>query len=430
MENARKGHRGNAKKKQKNGYEDSDASTQRTLQELRTLIQMFPGSPEFFGENIKYPKPKKDRLFAKERYPDLTKLREEINKFAEKERVSHARAKVQKALRKYPNYYDLHALNAIQVFNDATQSGLDNKKITVVKNAVLEMGRALHNGGMTIFNATWFLKIYIAYLEILNDKVKREYSNNKQHHLERIRILANKLNHVQTQLAFLLKIRDQIDSLKTMSYRLKNSVYITEPISPPELKSACTAIQSGDETRKVGKKKTSGHIIYVYMTLTLIFSRIPLLKKLVTNMLSRIPDISRDLVLQKNMIVSNKLTIEIQMALASGHQKKAAEMCTTLFNNCLDSIGQHLEYALLTRQYEVDPFLKASWVALESKGFLKAEAFKKRLKKSIVLLNTVMGERCQVKGSFALAEQLKQEISAALGETNGDDKQQQSTRRL
>jgi len=69
-----------------------------------------------------------------------------------------------------------------------------------------------------------------------------------------------------------------------------------------------------------------------------------------------------------------------------------------------------MEYTVLTKAYEVDPFLKAAWIAKEFKGLIVDEELEKKLREAINLLRIIEGERCQVKGATQRAFDLKQSI--------------------
>ncbi len=111
------------------------------------------------GKSIEYPE-KRGRLFRYiKRLPNLHELRDEVNRFAESKEILDPRTKIKKLLKRFPYDPDLKAISGIQIYNDSLQSGLDEKKLDVMEVALIEIGGAVHNGGLSIFNVSWFVKI-------------------------------------------------------------------------------------------------------------------------------------------------------------------------------------------------------------------------------------------------------------------------------
>ena len=71
--------------------------------------------------------------------PNIVDLREDVNRFSEQKELSNPRGKIKKLLKKHPNFSDLRALNGIQIFNDTAQSGLSEKRLSVVEMALKEV---------------------------------------------------------------------------------------------------------------------------------------------------------------------------------------------------------------------------------------------------------------------------------------------------
>ncbi len=390
---------------------EEDRRVNALVRELNSLKGKYPGSPKFLGKDMDYPK-KKERFlfFFHRREPNLGDLREEVNKFSEKKELTDPRKKIKKLLKSHPRCPDLRAINGIQIFNDAAQSGLDAKKINVLEGALIEIGRAIHNEGISIFNTTWFIKIYVRYLEFLRDKIQIEYSSSIEHYHRDVRQAAEELNRTLLQLASMLSIRDKLGGLQMLNAKLKGSTYIIESVTRDEIRSASTAMLHGDGDKKIGTGKTANYIQLVLMTLSLLYARIPILRKLVANILTVIPDVSKDLILQKKMISTMSGVTDFQLSLASGDRKRTKEIAENMFDRCADTIQQHLEYSVLTKLYEVDPFLKAGWIAKESNGLYSEADYRKKLDQAMSYLEVVVGNRGQLKGSFELARQLQNEI--------------------
>lgn len=405
-----KGYRQHLKKILEGASHEADYTSQLAINEINELISYFPGSPDFISKKIKYPGENKGGLFSKRKdIPDVSIIRRDINNFANKERVSSSRIKLQKLLKKYPDYSELHALNAIQIFNDAMQSGLDQRKFDVIRGALQEIGRALYNDGMTIFNVNWFVKIYLNYLEILSMKVRKQIRQSSQHKSPRVQKVLDILRHQQLELMLMVKVKGSLTNLTALTTRLKGTEYITEHITDKEVLQASRAYQLGDENKKIGKK-TANHIIYVLMTMNLVFTKIPILSGLVLNTLKKVPDIARDLILQKHMILTAQRIHEYQLAMAKGARGEAQKIASHISGECKRVIKKHLEYAILTKYYEIDPFIKGAWIASESKDFYSKSSYQKNLESANELLKIVMGERSQYKGSYESVKQLQSDI--------------------
>jgi len=146
------------------------------------------------------------------------------------------------------------------------------------------------------------------------------------------------------------------------------------------------------------------------MTLCLIFAKIPILKNLIKDTLKKIKDTSRDLILQKKMILNAQRVSEYQFAIARGDQKAASHIATIIYEKSLNTIKEYLENAILYKNFEVDPFIKAAWIAKDSHQLFTETTVKQHLEKGKELLDIVLGERCQFKGSYEAAKNLQAEI--------------------
>lgn len=379
------------------------------VQKLNKLKAKIPESPDFLGTEIKYPAKKNSLFFVKKELPNLGLLREEVNKLNEKKELSHSRKKIRKLLKKYPSYADLHAINGIQIFSDIAQSGLAEKKLDALENSLLEISKALYNDAISIFNVSWMVKIYLKYLEVLKERITHEYSGMKNHYHRQVRASTYELQKSLLQISSMLAVKEKLGGLVTLNAKLKGSVYITDCISKEEIKAACVNIQK-DEDTTIGVGKTANYVLLVMITLSLLFARIPILRKLVTEILMTIPDTSKDLILQKNMVRTMLAVTEFQFALAEGDKKILLKLADNLYKGCLTTIKQHITQNILSKPHEVDPFLKAAWIAKESKDLLDKSEYQIRLQKSLDLLKIVLRNQIEIKGSFELARQLRSEI--------------------
>jgi len=393
----------------KGNKEDDESRIDLMVEDLRKLSRKIPLSPAFLGETIIYPRKTRGLRFGSDKLPNLVELRDEVNRFTEQQQLINPRKKIKKLLKKYPNYADLRALNAIQIFNDAAQSGLSEKKLDVLEIALVEMAKALHNDAVSIFNATWFIKIYLKYLEFLKERLTHDHSAIANHYHRKVRRVAEELHKNIIQVTSLISIKDKLGGIMMLNAKLKGAVYISSCITQEELKMACAALKQ-DETKTVGVGKTANYVIFVIITLGLLFARVPVLENLVRELLTGMLDTSKDLILQKHMIGTMIRVTDLQLALASGDSAHSKEKAEKLFKRCLQIIGQHLEHTTLSKPHEVDPFLKAAWVVKESQGLFEKAEYKKMVMRSLTLLQKVLKNPGQVKGSYDLARQLSSEI--------------------
>lgn len=394
-----------------------DKRVSNITNKLKYLKSKNPDSPEFLGSEIKYPK-KGNNIFAKIRSaPSLTKLREEVDKFAESDKLTDTRKQIKKFIKRNRYNPDLRAISGIQIYNDITQSGLDQKKLDALQEALIEIANALHNGGFSIFNVSWFVKIYVKYLELLQRRISQEHDSLSRSFHWQIRQVSDELLKVLLQVTAMLSVKDHLTGLTTINNKLKGSAFTYDIISNEEIKEACEAI--GVEANKnIGSGKTASYVVWVVVTLSSLFARIPMFRKLVADMLRVIPDISRDLVLQKNMVGTVVSVSEYQLAVADGNNQKIEESASRLYSRCVEIIEQQINYTNLTKPYEMDPFLKAAWIAKESEGLYDTMVYKGMLENSLNLLEIVIENHEHVKGSFELARQLQEDIEIVM-EKNG-----------
>lgn len=386
-------------------------SIEEIQKNVKDLLAKFPGSPEFLGENIEYKKRNRRLFFIfKLSPPNLSELRDIVNRFSESKEVLDPRPKIKKLMKRFPAEPDVRALNGIQIFNDCKQSGLDTKKLDAMEVALKEIAGALHNGGFSIFNASWFVRIYIRYLELLKDRLTAEYNTLRDSSSTEIRTAAEKLNRAILQTTTMMSIRDKMGGLAMLNAKLKGSVYISSIITNEEIRSAANASLQNDMTRQVGHGKTANYVILVTLTLGLLIARVPIFKRLVSDILAAIPDTTKNLILQKNMIATMVIVTDFQLSLSSGDIEKSREIAERLFNRCKTVIEQHLEYSILKKPHEVDPFLKAAWIAKESHGLISESEYRERLEEAQKYLQVVTGNQGKVKGAFELARQLQNDI--------------------
>jgi len=388
----------------------------RILEEFDRLIERFPDSSDFLGKQIYLPKPKKAFLFKSQKPPDLAELREEVQKISQRETVTLARETIAKKLKQFPHLADLHALKAIQIFNDLSQSGISQNKVDALYDPLLMMAKALHNGGISLFNTNWFMTIYLKYLEIMRERLSRAYNYGVHHANTEVRKASERLYLKLLKIPRLMQVRSQLTILTQLNLKLKGLSIATETISAHELKMACEAIAARNPNKTLDTGKPANSVLFVTMTLLSLFSRIPILKEVVKTSLKEIPDLNRDLILQKQMIINSGRINDFLLALASGNRELARDIAGTMYNQCVRNVGFYLENALLQQPYEVDPYLKAAWIVRESRDLFDADTQRKRLNQAVEYLNLIMGKRCQLKGASEKAAAYLHDLRSMLAE--------------
>lgn len=400
--------------------EDIDKRVKQKINELDILMKRIPDTPEFLGSDVLYPEKTSRTLFGSKKLPNISELRDEVNRFSEQKELSNPRKKIKRLIKKYPYFADLRALNGIQLFTDTAQSGLNERKLDVLEKALVEIATALHNEGISIYNATWFIKVYLKYLEFLKERISRELTGITGHFNWHIRKMSDELQQKLILITSLLAVKDKLGGMVMLNTKLKGSVYISGCITKEEIRQSCAAIKQ-DETKMIGVGKTANYVILVMVTLGLLFSRVPILKNLVKDLLATMPDVSKDLILQKSMIRTMVGVTEFQLSLAGGDPDISREIADKLFKRCSLLISQQLEFGTLTKPHEVDPFLKAAWVAKECDGLFNKPEYKKMLIRALQFLKRVMENQNQIKGSYDLARQLQIEIGMILSEYGWED---------
>ena len=402
--------------------EDDDETIRQINEDVDYLISLIPTEEDFLGKNKAYPMKVKWTFLMRlisfnslkyKKLPDLTVIRNQISKPLTENKeidVSNTRSKIKKLLKKY-DVPKIHALSAIQIFNDVNQSGLvDNKKFQALKEALIEISKVLYSGDKSLFHVTLFIKIYVKYLESLGDKINKKHKEIRNHSNKSVKDSAGRLHRKYLQLTALLQFKSKINGIIDLSSRLKGTSFITEEITKEELSEATLAVFKEDTKTRMRSGKTGPEIMLIELSINLLLSNIPIFKKMIKKNLNQIPNNSRDFILQKAMVGVVTEVVDFQLAMSSGDRVNAKRIANKIYKNALDTITKHLEYAILTKQYEVDPFIKAAWIAKESKGLIIDEDLEKKLNEAVTLLRIIEGERCQVKGANKRAFDLKQSI--------------------
>jgi len=386
-----------------------DRHVEVVLNKFEDLRDKVPSSSEFLGEDVDYPKRKK-RLFNFARpLPDLSALRDEIESFAKGGSLANPRKKIRKYLKYHPYDFELRALNGIQLFNDTMQSGLDERRLGIMQSALIEVAQAIHNGALSIYNANWFVKIYIKYLEFLQRKILAEYNQVSNNYHWQIQRISEEMHQLALQVTSMLTIKNQLTGMSMLNAKMKGSAYIYDCITTREIQGACLALK-GDGSKNVSVGKSPKHILWEVITILTLFARAPLFTKHVHTMMTTIPDSSRMLILQKNLVATIMAVTDYQRSLSMGDLGKKIEAAHRLYARCVEVITQHLGHVSPKRLYEVDPYLKAAWITKESNGLFEKEVYKKMLVNSMGYLTTVLENPDAVKGSFDIARSLQDDL--------------------
>ena len=150
--------------------EDDDETIRQINEDVEYLIDLIPTEENFLGKIKTYPTKVKWPFLIRlislnslkyKNLPDLTEIRNHVSKpIADQKEidVSNTRSKIQKLLKKH-DVPKIHALSAIQLFNDINQSGLgDNKKFQALKESLIEISKVLYSGDKSLFHVTLFIK--------------------------------------------------------------------------------------------------------------------------------------------------------------------------------------------------------------------------------------------------------------------------------
>lgn len=396
--------------------QEGEKRTWSEFEEIDHLTSLIPDSPLFWGEEMFYPLPKKNFWsgLLSDKGPDISLIRDDVHSFSKGESLSKTRSILAKYLKKYPENPDIHALKAIMMYNDLSQSSRTGDKVELMGEALLEIGKALHNGGGSIFNATWFMTIYLKYLEILGVKLSRKYKKYTTSQDRQVKLSAEKLYHKLAKIPRLLQVQSNLRTLTRLNMKLKGSSYITDPITPKEIQEACQAIANRKE-KKIGKSgRPANSVIHVTMAIYSVFCRIPALEDLVKNILHNIPNVCQELILQKQLIINTGKTTQFHILLASGNHDQAKILANDIYENSLGAIQRHLKDSILFKQYEVDPYLKLAWVALEARHLFQVKERRERLKDAVEKIKFLLDERCQHGNSLKIASYYQHEMESIL----------------
>ena len=392
-----------------------DKHVELIMVKYEKLRNMTPSTTEFLGEDIDYPEKKRRFYHLPRPLPDFEKLYDEIESFSKGESAYSPRNKIKRHLKHHPYHPELRAINGIQMFNDTIQSGLADKKLEVIQQSLLEIGQAMYNGAISVYNVNWFIKIYVKYLEDLQRKILTEYNQVSTNYHWQVQKISEEMHLLAIQITSMLTIKEQLAGMATLTAKLKNYTYNYDSITKEEVRGACQALE-GDESRHESVGKSPKYVVWAVITIATLFARAPMLSKLVGKLLNSIPDSSRMLILQKNMVGTVLAVVDYHFALSQGDLSKKIEAAHRIYLRCQKVISQHLGHVSPKRTYEVDPFLKAAWITKESSSLFEREEYRKMLEQSIEYLDAVMESPDTVKGSFEIARKLHEDLQGIMTE--------------
>lgn len=299
---------------------------------------------------------------------------------------------------------DIKALDGIVKYIDLKNSGLAQGKQKALQSALYKIGYALSiDGGISIFHITWFLSVYEDYLCHYTMFPNREYKDAMAFGSQEAKKIAQQLKKKQHEVVQYSKLisndKTEIKQINKISLdnQLKLSVHYHHGCSYEKIKETfikCYKIKQGEAY----DRKSMGEVSLL-MVYALLFTRIPMLHKLVNNILKAIPNIGMDTDLCKQKI---KIALQFnQFSLIRGVnaqstsktvQEKLFVKGEALFDLCVGYIRENkLKNAQLLNEYYYHPFLKQAVVLITFKDVFmyNKDKYRRMIAKSIELLKSV-----------------------------------------
>ncbi|MBT3226230.1 MAG: hypothetical protein HN580_17985 [Deltaproteobacteria bacterium] len=386
------------------------ASSVSQIARIQQLLKESPDSPEFLGKiKISVPESKKG-FFKKKKYQDLAKLRNDLNMLTKDGKVDlHSRQKVRTDLKKYPDVPDLHVINAVYTYQDTpriddaqaisqqAQDKLNEHQLSQLKRAIHEVVLAFHQGGLSIFNINWFMKIYIDYLNVYKTRLTHMYRGIAKNKDPESITIAKKLRNKQAEIIELQQVKARFGGLSKLGIKLNATTYLSDHFTPMEIKRAAAAFKAGDLSKVIVEERRAGKIIFVYLTVLTLLAKIPILKHLVEHELSTIPEDDRGIALRKRMVTTLMLVSEFELAMNSGDKTSARNAANGMYRYCLETIKNRLQGQVMRELYEVDSLLKAVWIVKAADGLFEKSAYKKLLQQAYGHLKVISSEQNALK---------------------------------
>lgn len=383
------------------------ASTQNDV----GVIEVFPNSPAFLGENPSFNGVKDRRLFRfSKKLPDLTEFRADLNDDSGKDitKGQRLRKELTHLVGKFPNVPDLHALKAIQAYKDLQQSGVSDQKFQTIESIVITLGRAINTHAYSLNNLLWFLKIFIHYLELLKKRLLSGYE-----------IVGVKYSEAKRQIAVLhqqaSKSKKELDFLYT---KYERTSFFSEGITVDEVVQAYDAMKKGREKLPIGQLNRPAKVIHLlHFKINMMLSRVPLFAPIVEQNLSMTGKIvHRDVYLMNGMITISRMLNEYYLILARGDLEAQKVFLIELNKKCRENISYLQENQTLNKEYEFDPLLKQAVIALEMVKFPFSPQVKQTgLNQARIGLFKIIN-RCENQNAIHLANRYALDIEGYLGE--------------
>ncbi|MDT8445667.1 MAG: hypothetical protein RRB13_02065 [bacterium] len=392
---------------------------QNSAKELSDILGYFPYGPGFLGDKLIYAKEKKG-LFSRKPNKDLSDLRREVNNFTNKQGLSQCRTEIKSLIKSYPTWGEVHALNAILVFNDAMQAGSqDLNKLKIIRDSLTELAKAMHNGSLSLFNVNWLMAMYTSYLGFLTDRLKRLNSAMMEISDPEMNRRKKELDQQLMMIRHLGVIQERQKGLRKLNSVLKKTGMFVKPLEPLMIGKAAQAYLQGGKEKTVGDERVkSGLILQMHFMLANLLGHAPIMSNLVKSMLDMVPEIHRDFVLQKRMVMANEGSIEFYLALGRNDTEHARALVDQLMLFHAETIAQNLNEALLDRPFMIDPILKMGYLIKDAQHIIRPDQLAAKAQKVLPYLRVLLSERCQVAGGSQVASVLiydMQRILARLG---------------
>ena len=347
------------------------AASEEPLEDIR----LFPDSSDFFGNkaNFKTKSRKKMFRFSSQKNPRLTTIRQALNqeKKSDPGKMQKIRTELKILIKKYPNFADLHALKAIQAYRDVQQSGLTGQKFHVIEAMVGLLGRALNTQAYSLNNLSWFLKIYIHYLELLKKRLVLGYN-----------VKGIKYSAAKRQLAVLhMQAKKGLKEFEVLYSKYAKTSFYAASITTQEIIEAHNAIRKGKDKTPIGKHNRPARVVQlIYMKVNMIISRIPIFSQLIQQNIEATNEvIHRDMFLLNGMIALNSLLNEFYMTKAKGDAEVEKKLLGMLIKKSDENLSYIQSNQELKKEFEYDPMLKFAIISLETANYDVARDYKEAL---------------------------------------------------
>ncbi len=297
------------------------------------------------------------------------------------------------------------ALDAIVTFIDLKNSGIVKEKRSIQQDCLRKIGEAIHGeGGLSMFNTTWFLTIYKDYLSGFKMFRKGEVDNISRQGDTEAKNILKKLQRKQFEVpVYMQLVEDKQPDVKLL---LKYSKFGSVKSSKHGQR-GCTS----QDIRKIfndkfklaeGEPAKTGGIseVNIIMSYALFFARIPMMYEVVETIKSAIPKISTETKLyqQKITIAQKSVLLDLASALYQGDGAKKSsgklyQLAKSVYRYCLDVISDHrLNNKRLESSVYAYPLMKqAALLIIHQKIFSEQkDAYLDMLKQAIEFLEPVV----------------------------------------